>query len=77
MPFRNLRHLRGKPNCLTFECALTRMDRVGGTEFWTGQKKLPITIQAEITRNIFRRLRASHSSRVSLIRLEYPPEPRG
>jgi hypothetical protein len=33
--------------------------------------------QAEFTRNIFRRLRASHSSAVSLIRLELSPELRG
>ena len=43
----------------------------------TEQRKLLDNHQAEITRNIFRRLRASQSSRVSLIRLESPPEPRG
>src|ERR1700694_4914671 len=53
------------------------LERLAGNGFRTEQKKTADHHQAEISRNIFRRLRASHSSRLSLIRLELSPEPRG
>ena len=66
---------------LTRDCVRLRFLRAGlhiGRMFAAGRLYGVFDhIQAEITRNIFRRLRASHSSGVSLIRLESPPDPRG
>ena len=49
----------------------------GDTGFGPEQQKTADHHQAEISRNIFRRRRASHSSRVSSIKLELSLEPRG